>query len=370
MNNLLNIAGQFDLGGVVAGIKEFGGGKINDTFLVALTSGDRRILQRINTRIFLAPELIMENLRIITEHMAGRLPQIIVPGERWEIPRIYSAKTGQDFWQDQKGGFWRVMGFISGATAVATVQSLDHAGQAGVALGRFHRLLADLEPGRLHDTLPGFHSTPGYLRRYDQVLNKREPLPAEILPLAHFIAERREIAFLLEQRRTAGTLSQRVMHGDPRLNNIMIDAQSGRAVALIDLDTVKPGLIHYDIGDLLRSACNPAGGEAIDLNKVHFDIDLYSAILTGYLSQIRICLNADDLAAIPDSVLVIAFELGLRYFTDFLEGNVYFKAVTPEHNLRRAAVQFRLVEQIEAVLPALRQIVESVATYNHPLYSS
>lgn len=354
------IAGQFDLGGKIASVEPCGGGKINDTYLVVLVSGERRILQRLNPAVFPEPVQIMHNLRIITEHMAARLPDHLVAGARWEISLIYRTRAGQDFFVDQSGGIWRAMSFIANATAYSFVQNIDHAREAGAALGRFHCLLAELDPGRLRDTLPGFHMTPGYLRRFDQVAAECGPLAEKPKRLARFIAERRPLADLLEDRKNTQLIKKRIMHGDPRLNNIMIDDRTGRAVALIDLDTVKSGLIQYDIGDLLRSACNPAGGETIDLKTVRFDTDLYRAILTGYLGEARAFVSEQDLDAIPDSALVIAFELGLRYCTDFLEGNVYFKANSPNHNLQRAAVQFKLVEQIEALMSQLVVIVEKL----------
>lgn len=358
--SLVAIANEFDLGGGVAAIAEYGSGKINDTYLVTLVSGERRILQRLNPHVFPAPKQVMSNLRIITEHMAGRVESVLTAAERWEIPRIYRTRAGQDFSIDREGGVWRCMGYIGNATAFIKVQNHYHAREAGAALGRFHQLLSDLDPGRLYDTLPGFHITPGYLNRYDQVIAKCGPLPEETQALVRFIAARRDIAYLLEERKTAQTLKLRIMHGDPKLNNIMIDDRTGQAVALIDLDTVKPGLIQYDIGDLLRSACNPAGGDALDVNAVRFDVDLYRAILTGYLTHARACVSELDLQAIPDSVLIIAFELGLRYFTDFLEGSVYFKAATPVQNLNRASVQFRLVERIEEAKQQLAGIIDEI----------
>ncbi len=176
----------------------------------------------------------------------------------------------------------------------------------------------------------------------------------------NFISTRRALAPVLEDAKAQGRLRLRPIHGDPKVNNVMMDANTGLAVGLVDLDTVKPGLVHYDLGDCLRSGANPLGEETQDWEAVRFDLELGRAILQGYLSRARDFLAEYDYAYLYDAMRVIAFELGLRFFTDYLEGNVYFKARHPEHNLLRALVQFRLTESIESQEGAIRAIIREL----------
>jgi len=165
---------------------------------------------------------------------------------------------------------------------------------------------------------------------------------------------------VLEDAKASGALFQRPIHGDPKINNIMIDERTGHAVSIIDLDTVKPGLIHYDIGDCLRSCCNPLGEETTEIDEVYFDLDLCRAILEGYLGEAQRFMTKADIAYLYDAIRLIAFELGLRFFTDYLEGDVYFKARHRKHNLIRALVQFKVAESIEAQATEIQGIVAAL----------
>jgi Ser/Thr protein kinase RdoA (MazF antagonist) len=261
---------------------------------------------------------------------------------------------------------------VADSTSPDTVLNADHAAELGRALGAFHLLVHDLPCDQLHDTLEGFHVTPGYLRSYDQLVERgssgTNPEAAEgrgnqeAMAWCHrFIADRRSLAPVLEQARSSGRLQLRPIHGDPKVNNVLLDRDSGQAVAMVDLDTLKPGLLHYDIGDALRSGCNPAGEETTDLAAVQFDAERCRAMLAGYLELARPILSEADLELIPTAARLISFELGLRFFSDHLAGNRYFKCRHPSHNLERALVQFTLTERIEAQEPQLEQLVRDLA---------
>ena len=361
---LLAVAEGFVLRGRILDVQPYGHGNVHDTFLVSLDAGKAKhfILQRLNTRVFTRPELVLGNLRICTEHVAQRLERApLGPGRRWELPRLLAARDGRDYFMDPEGSFWRGLSFIEAAQSFEVLETPDHAREVGYALGLFHRLLSDLDPARMSDTLPGFHVTPGYVRHYDEVLGPGGAGPSpEAAYCLKFIEDRRVWAPVLEQARTQGWLRLRPIHGDPKVNNVMLDTATGQAVALVDLDTVKPGLVHYDIGDCLRSGGNPLGEETEDWEAVRFDPDLGRALLTGYLSQARDFLTGNDYAYIFDAVRLIAFELGLRFFTDYLAGNVYFKARRRDHNLARALVQFRLTESIESQKETISAIIRDL----------
>ena len=364
MDNLFTVADQFKPQGRVIDVRDFGNGNINNTFLVTLDSkgGKHFILQRINTRVFRQPELVIHNMRICTEHVCQRLQRVTLsPGRRWEVPAVLLAQDGGEFWLDSDGSFWRAISFIEGSQSFDTIRDIDQASEIGCALGIFHTLLSDLPPDRLSDTLPGFHITPRYLRHYEEVLAKyKAGKSSEVNYCLQFISERSAWAYVLENAKAQGRLSLRPIHGDPKVNNIMIETATGQAISIVDLDTVKPGLIHYDIGDCLRSGCNTLGEETKQWEKVHFDPDLCKAILQGYISMAREFLTENDFDYIYDSIRLIAFELGLRFFTDYLEGNVYFKVRHTEHNLARALVQFTLTESIESQEKAIRNIIQKI----------
>lgn len=347
-------AEEFAVAGILR-VEPLGRGLINDTFLVSAIAS-RFVLQCINSRVFPDPVAVMANLRTLSEH-TRRLPP---HAAGFRLPEIVPARTGLDFHRDGQGRVWRALTYIEGTRNLTTLENLGQAEQVGRTLGRFHALGSGLAPEALHDTLPGFHIIPDYLARFDAVLARpgTGPDSPELSEALAFVEARRARAGLLEAARKSGALRLRVIHGDPKLDNILFDIATGAAVSLIDLDTVKPGLIHYDIGDCLRSCCNCAratGGEAT------FDIGLCRAILRGYLEEAEEFLTAADRAYLYEAIHLLPFELGLRFLTDHLEGDVYFKVDTPGQNLRRARAQFRLAESVERQEAAIRAVLHDLA---------
>lgn len=361
-DHLVAIAEQFTRLENVTGIQAFGSGNINDTFLVTLDCPEEKhfVLQRINTQVFVQPQLIMHNMRIFTEHVRERLQRTPL-NRRWEVPRVLLTKDAQDYCTDAKGSFWRAISFIADSQSFDTMRDTEHAKEIGYALGMFHNLISDLPPEKLADTLEGFHITPLYLQQYNEVLAKTSPRQSpEVNYCLQFVSDRQTFAHVLENAKATGKLPMRLMHGDPKINNVMFDTVTKQAVSVIDLDTVKPGLVHYDIGDCLRSGCNPAGEETEQWHSVYFDTDLCQGILQGYLSVAKAFLTENDYAYMYDAIRLIAFELGLRFFADYLAGNVYFKVKHPEHNLTRAIVQFKLTESIESQETKIRAIIQDM----------
>lgn len=361
---LSTAAAQFAPEGTVTDIRVHGSGNVNDTFLVTAGSGRevRFILQRLNRHVFHQPERLMANMRVVTSHMAARLGDLpALSGRRWEVPRVLRAQDGSDHWIDPADSFWRALSCIEGAESRDSVRSPGQAQEIGFAIGTFHRLVSDLSAERLFDTLRGFHITPLYLRRYDEVLAEgRAGLSHEEGFCARFVNDRRAAAGILEEAKQQGRLRLRPIHGDPKVNNVMVAPETGQAVGMIDLDTVKPGLIHYDIGDCLRSCCNPLGEETERWEDVRFETDLCRGVLQGYHPEAKTFLTAADCEYLYDALCLIAFELGLRFFTDHLEGNVYFKARREGHNLARALAQFRLTESIESQEEDIRRIIQDL----------
>lgn len=349
----------------VVGFAPLGAGHINDTFLVTFASGVPRqaVLQRLNRAVFPEPEKIMANLAVLAEHLAVRLAQEAVGGaDPRLVVRPLGDCAGRPYSRDPDGNFWRLLTYVEDAVHRQALDTPEAAREAGRGLGIFHRLTADLDPSRLADTLPGFHVTPRYLAAYDRQLAAGQGgagLPAEA-ECHRVIATHRAAAGVLEEAAARGLLRPRVIHGDPRLANLLFDRASGRVAALVDLDTVKPGLLHYDLGDCLRSCCNPAGDDPATLDAVGFDREICRALLGGYLAEAGATLREADHRLIYPALRLLAFELGLRFFSDHLAGDLYFRTTRPGHNLHRALVQFRLLADIEAQEEGIRRLVEEL----------
>ena len=361
------IAPQFAVDGRLVRVTPTGSGNVNDTYLAIFRttfSEERFILQRLNRRVFNSPDSVMQNMKVVTEHVHERLNSESHLSDRiWQLPRIIPAKNGEDYVIDKNENCWRAISLIASAHSHEQVQSLEHAHEAGFVLGQFQRLISDIPPENLQDTLPGFHITTRYLKQMDAALGTdtgRECLSsiAAAQQCNQFIQERREKATILEDARGSDELKLRPIHGDPKVSNVLIDDETGKGTCIIDLDTVKPGLVHYDFGDCLRSCCNPAGEETLDLTKVYFDTELCQAIVRGYMAYARQFLTDADLYYQYDAIWLLAFELGVRFFADFIAGDKYFKTTYEGQNLNRALVQLKLCESIETRESAIRGALE------------
>ena len=361
-DKLMTVASQFVPQGQIDKVQQYGSGNINSTFLVTLRSQPPFILQRLNTRVFYEPELVMSNICILSEYVRSKLHHYSFDRDRrWLFPEVLPTTKGHNYWLAEDNSFWRAMSFIDNSQSFDTIQNVQHGAEIGYGLGMFHSLVSDLPVAKLADTLEGFHIAPNYLQHYQKVAAQAKIAQnPEVDYCLKFISDRPKLPYVLEQAKAAGKLKLRIIHGDPKINNLMIDCSTDRAVAMIDLDTVKPGLIHYDIGDCLRSGCNPLGEETAEWQKVTFEPELAQAILQEYLKVTASFLTENDYQYIYDSIRLLAFELGLRFFTDYLENNVYFHVDYAEHNLTRALVQFKLAESIEAQAAAIDTIIDDL----------
>ena len=364
---LETIAGLFHPPEQITGISKLGSGNVNDTFLVTLNRSASRqafVMQRLNTDVFDKPELVMRNFLRLGIHVEQRLAQQPpeLTGRRWEVPKVLPTLDADGHWVEHQGEFWRSITYIGAATTTDVIQDDIHAHELGYCLGMFHHLISDLPTNELADTLENFHITPAYLADFDAVrANAATEMTPRLQEALNFIENRREGIDVLEQACARGELRRRPIHGDPKINNVMIDESTGHAVGLIDLDTVKPGLVHYDIGDCLRSCCNRLGEETREPENVSFDLGLCRSILQGYLAIGRSFLTPDDFRYLPDCIRLIPLELGLRFLTDHLEGDHYFRTDRADHNLDRALVQFALTRSIEQQWSALQDLVRELS---------
>jgi Ser/Thr protein kinase RdoA (MazF antagonist) len=352
---LREIAAAFAIdASAVGSIEPLGFGLINDTFSVA-AGPDRFVLQRINARVFPDPERIVANLKALAEHAASPA----AGGLR--VPAPIPARDGSVCVRDAQGGVWRLMELIPDSVTLTRIETPAQAWEVGSALGRFHRLVAEIPPGRLGIALPGFHRTPEYLAR---LLAARERAPADawappgrLAEALAFVDARLDLAQVLERACREGEIRERAIHGDPKIDNILFHREDGHALALIDLDTVQPGLIQHDLGDCLRSCCNLVGEAPDGAVQASFDLDLCARIVGAYASETRDFLSAGDIAALYDGIRLMPFELALRFLADHLEGDRYFRVSHRGQNLHKAQVQLALVADIEAKEREIRAIL-------------
>ncbi len=360
-HDLKPVMAQFQVPGEFLDAQPYGSGHINDTYLVRTqTAGGTVpwIVQRINHRIFRDVAGLMRNIRRVTEHLHARLAAIPGSDPSREALTIVPTREGRTHHEDPEGNFWRTYVFITGARTYDEVQSAAMARQAAFAFGRFQKLLMDLPPPPLMETIPDFHHTPSRFARFEAALAADcADRAAACRPEIEFALARKSMTPVLVDLMAAGSLPSRVTHNDTKINNVMIDDRDGRGICVIDLDTVMPGTVLYDFGDQVRTATGTAAEDERDLRKVRFQIEMFEALVRGYLEAARDFLVPAELEHLAFSGRLITFEIGLRFLTDYLEGDVYFKTHRPDHNLDRCRTQFEMVRQMEEQAHAMDRVV-------------
>ena len=358
---LLHILNQFQIDEDVVAAEPFGNGHINDTLAAAFSQSGTRvryIFQRINHRIFKNPEALMENILRVTNEARARLEAAGVPDISRRALCVVLATDGRPFYRDKEGGYWRCYPFIEGARTYDIIQNTNQAYEAARAFGEFQNLVAGLEGPRLHETIPDFHNTRRRFERLREVV-AADPKGrlASVTAEWDFIRGRESLVDILLDLQAAGKIPERVTHNDTKLNNVMIDDSTETGICVVDLDTVMPGLALYDFGDMVRTATSPAAEDETDLSKVRMQMPMFQALVRGYLSTAGGFLNAVEKNHLAFSGKLIALEIGIRFLTDHLEGDVYFKTHRPNHNLDRCRTQLALVKSIEEQEEAMNALV-------------
>jgi Ser/Thr protein kinase RdoA (MazF antagonist) len=359
-SNVAAAARQFEISGEFFEAKPYGSGHINDTYQVFFREGGVsccHILQRINHSIFKNPVALMENIQRVTAHLATRVAD--EPDWHRRVLRLIPARDGRAWHVDAEGNHWRAYYFIKKARTYDAVESTEQAYQAARAFGRFQELLASLPAPRLHDTIPDFHHAPKRFKAFEKAV------AADVAGRA--IMVKPEIDFVLARQSITGVLldanlPERVTHNDTKFNNVMLDDATGEGICVIDLDTVMPGLAPYDFGDMVRTTTSPAMEDEQDLTKVTMQFPMFEALVRGYLSSAGEFLTKAEKDLLAFSGRLITFELGIRFLTDYLAGDTYFKVHRNGHNLDRCRTQFKLIESIEQQEEKMDRLVESLAS--------
>jgi Ser/Thr protein kinase RdoA (MazF antagonist) len=320
--------------------KRQGGGHIHDTYGVAAAGQTLYILQRLNDKVFPDPRLVAENVYLVTSHLdrhCSRFGKV--------APRLITTGNGKSYHCDDQGGVWRMLSYVDDCHSFDHISDPEYGYQAGMLLGRFHQAMGGFDVGLLGTALPGFHDLPAYLHEYQlQAAAFRATVPDRLRVCMEEIEARIDQA--LEYGRGGAGLKGRMIHGDPKCANMLFRTDDGTAAALIDLDTVSPGPVAVDLGDCLRSFCNSAGEGGEEAVAVVFDEEMAERLLNGYADSGIVLAEAETRSICP-ALRFITYELGLRFVTDYLAGNRYFRISHPEDNLIRASVQFSLLRAIE-----------------------
>lgn len=352
---------QFDLEGKLVDQHPYGNGHINDTFLLTYetSNGDRKyILQRMNHAIFKKPQQLMENVVNVTEYLRRVIKEQGGDPDR-ETLNVIKTRNGENYYEDSSHNYWRMFLYIERTMCLEQVESAKDFYDSAVAFGNFQRMLADYPAEELYETIPNFHNTPSRFRDFQKAVQEDK--------LGRAALAKEEIAFALEREKDTpvlldllaeGKLPLRVTHNDTKLNNILFDADTKKALCIIDLDTVMPGLSHYDFGDSIRFGASTGAEDEKDLSKIELDLSLFEIFTKGFLEGCGGSLTEKEIEMLPMGAKLMTYECGIRFLADFLEGDVYFKIHRKEHNLDRARTQFKLIADMEEKWDRMTAIVE------------
>ena len=351
----------FKLPGELKECIRYGSGHINDTYRLTYETpqGTKRyILQRMSKSIFKKPVELMENVSGVTAWLRKKIIENGGDPER-ETLTLVKSNDGLPYFVDSTGEYWRVYLFIEGATCYDAVKDDNDFYQSAVAFGHFQRLLADYPAETLHETIKDFHNTPDRLEKFkkavaEDICGRAASVQKEI----DFILEREELTHALYDLQLDGRLPLRVTHNDTKLNNIMIDDETGKAICVIDLDTVMPGLTANDFGDSIRFGASTALEDEQDLSKVSYDLHLFDVYARGFIEGCGGALTDLEIDMLPMGAILMTFENGIRFLTDHLEGDHYFHIHREGHNLDRCRTQLTLVKDMQEKLPQMNAIIQ------------
>ena len=335
----------------------YGAGHINDTFAVwAADRSKRWILQRINTDTFTDPAGLMENVAGVTGYLRRQIAARGGDPER-ETLNVIPTRDGKLYYDDGQGGAWRAYGFVEGTVCLQKVENERDFYTVAETFGNFQKQLAGYPAATLHETIARFHDTPNRYANFEKALAADVMGRAKALgPEIAFIRAREADCHVLVDQLAAGVLPLRVTHNDTKLNNVLIDAASGKGICVIDLDTVMPGLSAYDFGDSIRFGANDCAEDEPDQSKVHFSLHLYEVFTRGYLAAAGSAMDEAERRSLPWGAKLMTLECGIRFLTDYLEGDHYFKISRPDQNLDRARTQFTLVAGMERAFDEMTRL--------------
>lgn len=342
---------------VKAGIVPYGNGHINDTYLREGNPG--YILQRINTNVFKDPNSVMENIVNVTEYLRAEIVKNGGDPER-ETMNVIKTKLGKNCYMADSNNYFRMYKFVSNSVSFDTAEEPSLLFEAGKSFGKFQRMLDGFDAGLLHETIVDFHNTPKRIEQLEAAIKKNYENRAALVSAELDAAKKySKYASLITDAMADGSVPSRVTHNDTKLNNVLFDKNTHKGICVIDLDTVMPGSILYDFGDALRFGASSGAEDETDLSKIYFDLEKYKSFSEGFLGEVGECLTKREIELLPESVIIMTYECGIRFLADYLNGDVYFKIHRENHNLDRARTQLKLVADMETKLDEMHRIAES-----------
>lgn len=367
MHDLRAISALFDMRADFVEARPFDSGHINDTYCARYDQAGREVRyihQRINQNVFKDPVAVMENVARVTRHALDRLLAAGNPEARRRTLTCIPSYDGKPYVIDAGGNLWRTYPFIEGAKGYDEIENNEQAYQAARAFGSFQKLTADLTGPRLHETIPDFHHTPKRLAALEAAISanlagRADDVRAEI----EFARARFADCAIITDLIASGDIPERVTHNDTKLNNVLLDETTAEAICVIDLDTTMPGSALYDFGDMVRTTVSATAEDDPDTSRAGVRLDRFEALVRGYLSSATF-LNGAELAHLAFSGKLLTLECGIRFLTDHLNGDAYFKIHRPGHNLDRCRNQFAFVRALEESLPAMEEIVANATKAN------
>jgi aminoglycoside phosphotransferase (APT) family kinase protein len=359
---LQEISRKFQIYGEILHAETFKIGHINETYSATYSQGGTRVRyihQKINKQVFKNPASVMKNVMRVTTHIRKKLESQNARDLTRRALVVIPTRDGKSYHLNGDGeGVWRTFVFIEGVETFEAVQSPAQAYQSGRAFGEFQRLLVDLPGERLHETIPDFHNTRKRFSALQQAIEKDTHNRAiSVQPEITFALKREPIVDVILEAMAKGKIPERITHNDTKFNNVMLDVMTGEAMCVVDLDTVMPGCSLYDFGDMVRATTSSTLEDELDLSKVKMQMPMFKKLAEGYLSAAGEFLTRAEKSYIAFSGKLIAFELGMRFLTDYLSGDTYFRIHRPSHNLDRCRTQFKLVESIEKQEESMQKFV-------------
>jgi hypothetical protein len=366
--NLLTVITNFRIEGTPVKAFPLGSGHINATFLVHTEPQDAPdyVLQWINHKVFRDIPGLMNNIVIVTYYIRGQLERFRIDSSlcgtehALQVLQLAPALDGNYYYQDPEGNFWRLYHYIPGSYSYDRVPGPKFAYEGGRAYGTFQQLTAGLNPGLLHVTIPRFHDITWRMEQFEEAIRSNSMKRADqVHPEIEFIRSRADEMHTIHRLMDAGQLPVRTTHNDTKFNNILFDGQN-RAICIVDLDTVMPGTVLYDFGDAIRTGANSAEEDESDLDRVDLDLGLFEAYTHGFLEAAGSILIPAERSNLAFSARFMTYIIGLRFLTDHLEGDIYYRIQFPGHNLQRARVQFRLLEKMEGKKNEMEGMVRKI----------
>lgn len=341
---------NFKIDGELVNQQEIDTGHINNTFVVTVAEEDglleKYTFQVINTNVFKDPWSLMENTRMVTEHIREKLVKRNINPQR-RVLEFIQAENGSYLYCDDEGKYWRAYRFVQNACSYDQTKDMFIIESAGKTFGRFQKYLADFPIEKLTETIPGFHDTRQRFGVFKEAFFKDSHNRAKgCMETIEKVLSREKFASYFMEMLDNQEIPLRVTHNDTKFNNVLIDNETHKGVCVIDLDTVMPGLSVFDFGDAIRFAANTAAEDEPDLNKVHLDMEVFDAFAKGFIGSVKESLTKTEIINMHFGAMMMTFEVGMRFLTDYLEGDVYFKTKYPEHNLVRARCQIKLFEEM------------------------